>query len=76
MWPIIRDGYFLLILGNLFPYISKKKFNSEGLPFSTWWFQESWEAVSRRCFVKKMFSKTMQNSYEKICAGASFLIKL
>ena len=25
MWPIIRDGYFLLILGNLFPYISKKK---------------------------------------------------
>ena len=34
------------------------------------------EAVARRCSVKKVFLKFLQNSQEKNCARASFLLKL
>ena len=34
------------------------------------------EAVTRRCSVKNVFLKILQNSQENICDGASFLIKL
>ena len=34
------------------------------------------EAVTRRCSVKKVFSKISQNSQENTCARVSFLIKL
>ena len=34
------------------------------------------EAVSQRCFVKKVFLKISQNSQEKTCDRVSFLIKL
>ena len=34
------------------------------------------EAVSQRCFVKKVFLKISQNSQKKTCDRVSFLIKL
>ena len=34
------------------------------------------KAVTRRCSVKKLFLKILQNSQEKTCARFSFLIKL
>ena len=34
------------------------------------------EAVSRTCFVKKVFLKISQNSQENTCVRVSFLLKL
>ena len=34
------------------------------------------EAVTQRCFVKKVFLEISQNSQENICARVSFVIKL
>ena len=37
---------------------------------------ENTEVVVRRCSVKKVFLKILQNLQEKICARVSFFIKL
>ena len=34
------------------------------------------EAVARRCSMKYVFLKVLQNSQENTCVGVSFLIKL
>ena len=34
------------------------------------------EAVTQRCYVKKMFLEILQNSLENTCASLFFLIKL
>ena len=66
-----RYNYKTFIINLWICRISKKKSFKV-----TWKFTNSPEVAAQRCFVKKVFLKTWQDSQENTCARVSFLIKL
>ena len=52
-------------------YVTKNKYQKHSFNLNN-----NSEAVTRKCSLKMVFLKILQNSQENTCAGISFLIKL